>query len=381
MRVIVVGAGLAGCSVAWHLAQRAEVVLLEAGPQPGAEASSQNAGMLRRMGEDPCERSLALRTHEILAQDERFAGVSRVCGAVLALAHDHYHLHDARSHLTARGVPVESCDRPAELAPLLAGSPLPFAWWLPEERAVDAPALVERLVAGLPPGVLRVNSPVSELLRRQDRVVGVQTADGPLYADAVVLAAGAWSGLLGGRALSPVRRSCVRSRPHALATDAHPWVWLDDVGLYARPDDGAFLLSPCDEFPEHPAPAPGSTGPLMPQAEERIAQRARTFLPALGGVEWVKAWSGLRTFAADRRPLLGADAAQPGLWWAAGLGGFGVTCCLGVGEVLATWLLGGTVDWLDAEAVRPDRLLPKAWPVRESGALNEARLRPVLAPR
>ena len=60
--VLVVGAGLAGCSVAWHLAPRARVLVLEQGVQPGAEASAQNAGMVRRLGEDPYERALALRT-------------------------------------------------------------------------------------------------------------------------------------------------------------------------------------------------------------------------------------------------------------------------------------------------------------------------------
>ena len=58
--VVVVGAGLAGLSVAWHLAAEMRVLVLEQGEQPGAEATAQNAGMVRRMGEDPCERALSL---------------------------------------------------------------------------------------------------------------------------------------------------------------------------------------------------------------------------------------------------------------------------------------------------------------------------------
>ena len=56
--VVVVGAGLAGCAVAWHAGGR--VLVLDQADRPGAEASSQNAGLVRRLGEDPFERALAM---------------------------------------------------------------------------------------------------------------------------------------------------------------------------------------------------------------------------------------------------------------------------------------------------------------------------------
>src|SRR5690606_16110974 len=126
--VVVVGAGLAGCAVAWHLAPRARVLVVEQGEAPGAEATAQNAGMVRRLGEDPFERALAIRTAEWLADpgaDWEGTEPSRVTGAVLALARDPFHLHDGVAHLRARGVRIEACDRPAEVAPALAGSPVP----------------------------------------------------------------------------------------------------------------------------------------------------------------------------------------------------------------------------------------------------------------
>src|SRR5690606_10405995 len=123
--VVVVGAGLAGCSVAAHL-DGARVVVLERGAQRGAEATSQNAGMIRRLGEDPWERALALRSSEKLAAlgDD----VSRRVGAVLGLVHDATWLNDGVAHLRARGVRVEASDRPEEVAPALAGARLARAW-------------------------------------------------------------------------------------------------------------------------------------------------------------------------------------------------------------------------------------------------------------
>lgn len=375
MRVIVVGGGVVGCSVAWHMARHAEVVLLEAGSEPGAEATAQNAGMVRRMGEDPAERSLAIRTAEWLAASPPgFDTASRVTGAVLGLAHDKWHLHDAASHLRARGVEVHACDRPAELAPALAGSSLPFAWWLPHERVADSAALVRGFLSA--PVQVRVKTPVLSLVRRSGRVVGVQTSSGVEEADAVVLAAGAWSGVLGGRSLLPVRRSISQTRPHEMATQNHPWVWIDDAGVYARPREGCWLVSSCDEVPQVPPIGPGSTDASSPEACRLADARVQHWLPALGRPEVARSWSGLRTFAADRRPMLGEDPDARGLWWAAALGGFGVTCSVAVGEVLEHAILGTPVDYLSHDWVSPGRPLPSRWPVRRSGAVHEARLEP-----
>ena len=65
--VIVVGAGLIGTSVAWHLARTHDVLILEQGGLAGAEASAQNAGMVRQLVRDPVERALATRSAQSLA--------------------------------------------------------------------------------------------------------------------------------------------------------------------------------------------------------------------------------------------------------------------------------------------------------------------------
>src|SRR5690606_8764537 len=107
----------------------------------------------RRLGEDPYERALALRSAERLARiasgDEPWEGAppSRVTGAVLALAHDPSHLHDGVAHLRAAGVRVEALQRPEEVAPALAGSRLTAAWWLPDERLADPHALLGGFLA------------------------------------------------------------------------------------------------------------------------------------------------------------------------------------------------------------------------------------------
>ena len=379
--IVVIGAGLAGCSLAWHLAPRARVLVLEQGGQPGAEATSQNAGMIRRMSEDPVERALALRTHAFLeepGEDWAEAAPSRQTGAMLALADDPRALDDAAAHLRLRGLRFEICDRPGELAPALRGAPVRLGWWLPEERVADAHALNAGFVRGIRRhgSEVRCAVEVRGLRVRAGRVEGVETGAGFVPARSVALAAGAWSSRLArtiglDRPLIPVRRTLVQTAPHALATPDHPWTWVDDAGLYARPESGGWLISGCDEAVDRPAPGPGSTGQVEAFPRALAWDKLARWMPALADARPVGGLTGLRTFSPDRRPLLGADPEVEGLWWVAGLGGFGVTGSFAAGEAVAAWMLGGTVPYLQPRSVAPGRAVPSRWLIHPDGVAHE----------
>jgi len=382
--VVIVGGGLAGLSVAWHLCRDQRVLVLEQGGQPGAEASAQNAGMVRRLGEDPHERALALRTHAFLeADDGALAGVplSRVSGAVLGLATDPHHLHDGVAHLRAAGVRVEALECPAEAAPVLRGARLASAWHLPDERVADAQALVDGFVRGVRAagGEVRCGTPVHALECSGHRVVGVRTAEGVIASGMVVLAAGAWSGRLAAplglwRPLFPLRRTLLFAPGPPPSDPAHPWTWIDDEGIYVRPETGGWLLSGCDERLDPPVAGPGSTGGVAAEHRGLALDKVERFMPTLRGIRPSQGWTGLRTFASDRAPMLGPDADAPGLVWAAGLGGFGVTCCIGVGEVVAAWSRGEETPWMHRAGVAPDRAHLRRWPIRPLGDIHRVKL-------
>lgn len=384
MKTIIVGAGLAGTSVAYHLAGRRQVHILEQGDTPGAEASAQNAGMVRRLGEDPWERALAIRTVERLVALDSNPGPfqispSRVVGAVLALAHDEGHLNDAVAHCRLRGIQVEVLKDAASVSPVLAGSALRRAWYLPQERVADAHQLVWGMLRGARDkgATLSTQTPVLSLLIEGGRCVGVQTLNGPEYADEVVLAAGAWSGTLAAsaglhRPLIPIRRTLVQTTAHPQSAPHLPWTWIDDVGLYARPEGEGWMLSGCDETIDPPPLGPGSRGPVENEPRALLLHKIEHHMPVLSNVRVHTGWTGLRTFAPDRRPLLGADPELPGLWWAAGLGGFGVTCSLAIGECVAAWMNDQTVPWIKARPVSPGRPQLRRWPIRPDGTLSGA---------
>ncbi len=381
--VIIVGTGLAGAATAWHLSKDYRVLLLEKADAPGQEASAQNAGMIRRLGEDPCERSLAFRTFDFLDNPPSTfpSGTSRKTGAVIGLARDPHHLTDAAAHLLAAGIPIEPCDRPASLAPCMAGSPISTAWHMPDERVVNPALLLEGFLQGAQnnQATIQTRCRVERILVEKGRVKGVKTSQGRIYSGSMVLAAGAWSASLAGtaglkRPLIALRRGIFQSTAHPLSTIEHPWCWIDDVGVYVRPQEGKWLFSPCDEIPETPPPLKGSRGTTHPRHLSLVLGKLQRYLPTLRDLRVERGWTGLRTFAPDRRPLLGKDPAIEGLWWAAGLGGFGVTCSYGVGEAIARWMQNRSTPWINPASVCPGRAQASRFLVRSQGDLHQGKL-------
>lgn len=378
--VLIVGAGLAGSSAAAHLCDIGSVIILEQGEKAGNEGASQNAGLVRRMDAEPCDRALAQRTHRFLSTTAIEWGhnnLSTAPGAVLGLVRDPLWLNNARAHLISEGVNIHPID-PSTI-PLLTTSPVAHAWHLPDERITNGPHLVSVLLnrAQARGAQLRLNTAVLRLIVENGRCIGVETNEGPVYAGQVVLAAGAWSGQLAKKAglfrpLTPLRRmAAIIDTP---SPPQHPWCWLDDVGLYAKPHDGGWMVSPCDEHPTQPLAKGSSTGTPTPTQQQILQNKVQHHLPALANHPIRHSWTGLRTFAPDRRPLLGPDGECENLWWAAGLGGSGLSSSIGVGEALLAWMQGKATPWLDAAGVQPNRTQLQRWPILPDGDPQHARL-------
>jgi len=381
-RVVIIGSGLAGASAAWHLAPRHDVWLFEHGDQPGAEASAQNAGMQRRLAHDPVERRLAIRSGEWLARDlHGFEQVRRPVGGVVGLVDRATSLDAAVEDLRSAGLTVDDIShRVADVAPGLEGAPLARAFSLPDESLLDAHALVGGFLAGARThgAIVKTRAPVDGVEITGGHVVGVWSGDTLHRADVVVIAAGAWSGRIArelglDRPLFPLARHLLFTDPHPTSAATHPWCWLDDAGIYARPEAGGWLCSPCDEALSEPARGPGSRGPVDPLHRAIAQDKLERLMPALADVRFAGGWTGLRTFAPDRRPLLGPDPQLPGLHWATALGGFGVTCAFAVGEAVATWIDGRDVPWLARREVDPGRVHELEAPSSFAGSVEMAR--------
>ena len=240
----------------------------------------------------------------------------------------------------------------------LADDTFDAALWCPTEGVVDVHALLTHYLRVARAGgfSLRTNCGVNDLLWEGGRVIGVDTSMGVIRADVVIDATGAWAGRLGRSErrlpLQPVRRHLFVSGPVEGASRDVPFVWIDGANFYWRGEGDGLLLSPCDETPVEPGlPSPD------PAAAESLAHKLARHAPGFGDLPLRKNWACLRTFAPDRRPIIGPDPNVPGLFHVSGLGGFGVMTSAAVGELAAALLVGNRVDWLDTNAVDPVRYL------------------------
>lgn len=339
-RVVVAGAGLAGAATACFLAEGgADVVLLERENLPGTHATAQNAAMVRQVVSDSGIGELA-REGAAFIRGEAAAGN-------LALAPN-------GSFLTASGARWKALEREAEMAreggvevrllshaeavhlvPPLDGAAFEGAVHTPSDGVVDVANLLALLLRRASQAGARVflEREVTGVTVRDGAVAEVSSGGERFPADVLVNAAGAWaSGVaaLAGATLGPVtpmRRHIFVTPPLPFVDRAWPWVWDVAHDVYFRPESGGLLLSPCDEDP-HPPGRPD----VSEAAAELLATKLESYMPRLSAVPIGKRWAGLRSFSPSRRFLIGWDPSARGFFWAAGLGGHGVTCSAAVGR-------------------------------------------------
>lgn len=328
--VVVVGGGAVGCAVARRLAgEGRRVVVVERG-RPGSEATWAAGGMLAPLGEAPEPGpflELALRSLDLypefvreLAEETGIDPGFRSCGKLLATFGEEgeRRLRDRWRWQREAGFDVAwmDGDRAREIEPGLSPE-VRAALHLPGDAVVNNRLLGEALWRGAETRgvVLYAGEEAAEVERADGAVRGVRLASGVrLPADVVVVAAGAWSGRLGGlpREL-PVRP--VRGQMLALAAEGPPI-----RGIVAGP--GAYLIPRTAGPPRVVVGATeeevgfrrGTTAP----AQKRLLAAARELVPGLGRASVVERWHGFRPGTPDDLPVIGADPEVEGLIYATG---------------------------------------------------------------
>lgn len=350
----VIGAGFAGASVAAALARGGvrSGVIFEREPLPGVHASGRNAAMARQLEPDPILLRLAI-------EGVRRLGARRVDGRPVLNRTGGLYLiqgHQDRAaawlgQLDRYGVPSELL--PAGEArrrfPFLNGFAFEHACFCPTDGVVDIHALLTDLLAEAKAGGFEMvtRCAVDSLLVEGSAVRGLQMQSGGIRARVVIDATGAWAGRLGRTSnhlpLRALRRHLfVGVKDGILPSDA-PLVWDLDAGYYVRLEGAGLLLSPCDET-EHPPGVPS----VDFEAADLLAEKLLRYAPSLADLAVRRSWACLRTFTPDRRPIVGWDPEIQGLFHVSGLGGFGVTTSLALGDLASTLISGGSVDWIDA---------------------------------
>jgi glycine oxidase len=341
--VVVVGGGVIGCTVAFELAarHRVRVTVLERSV-PGAEASSAAAGILGAQIEshrpDPEVFALMLASrerHAWLDQELReragFGSGFRRCGVLRAtFGGDLGAEYGWQRDHNARFVDGDSA---RAIEPALSPS-IRSAVHLPDEAQVDPPMLLRALqqaCASL--GVkFRTGLTVTGVSRR-----GVDTQEGRIEADAIVVAAGSWSSMLSGlptelRRVRPVRGQIVQvdTRPPIVRNI----VFGDRGYVVARPDGRTILGSTMEEA--------GHVKEVTVAGVNAVLTQSLALLPGLANAPITATWCGFRPATHEDRPLIGR--VDDGVFVATGHHRNGILLAPETARLVADLIATGTCD-------------------------------------
>ncbi len=358
-RVAIVGAGMAGASLAAELAATDDVTLLEAEAHPGFHATGRSAAFWSETYGGPLVQPLTTASGPFLhAPPPDFApqGFLRTRGELL-LARDPAVLEAMAADFAATGVPIAWRDPHGVVAGLRGDW---HALWSPGCADIDVGALHAAYLARARRGgaTLLCDARLIGAQRTEGRWSLTTAAGDTIVAEVVVNAAGAWAdavaALVGAapQGIRPYRRTMLQVRVDPPAPADLPLILDAAGGFYFKPEAGGRLwLSPHDETPDRAhdvAPEEIDVALAIDRFESAIDWRVEA-------VE--RRWAGLRSFAPDRLPVYGFDAQAPGVFWCAGQGGFGIQTAPAAAQLCAALLgVGDVPQGVDATVYSPHRL-------------------------
>jgi glycine cleavage system aminomethyltransferase T/glycine/D-amino acid oxidase-like deaminating enzyme len=406
VQVVVVGGGIAGCSVAYHLTKLgfADVVLLEQKALAGG-TTWHAAGMVGRLRTSNSLTKINQYSAELYAGLEAETGHptgwKQVGSLVVATTEERMvQLHRTAAMAEYLGVEAQmiSAVEAGEKWPLMRTEDLKGAVWLPGDGKVIPQETTVALAKGAQSRGARVfeNVRTLKVLHKNGRATGVETDRGTIRAQYVVLACGMWSRQLGltcgvSIPLAPVEHHYVVSEPIEGAFDELPCGRDPDATIYFRGEGNAVVLGAFQKYTKpwlkDPIPSDFSFALLEPDWEkyQQPLQAGEWRIPSLKTSGYAKFVNGPESFTPDNQFLLGETPELDGLFVAAGFNSAGIACAGGAGKYLAEWIHEGepTMDlwsvdirrfgkWANNRAFLRDRITEvlglhyqMAWPNRE----------------
>jgi D-arginine dehydrogenase len=344
--VCIIGGGMAGASVAYHLGSQARVLLLEREPHTGYHSTGRSAALYAPLYGPRAVRLLTRATGPFLESPPAGFAASPVLSP--------------RGFMTVGGAAQEAAARQFAETAAAMGQPLleltveaarrrlpalradRFHWALLDESAMDMD--VDVLFQGFLRGA-RARGARIALSQQIDSLThdgrSWQLRGPGLEVSALVLvnAAGAWADAVAVQAgvqplgLIPHRRTAfIFDAPAGVATHGWPMLADADEQFYFKPDAGRLLGSLSEEVPCEPCDA------LVEDLDVAVAVDRIEQLIDFTIQRVLRSWTGLRTFGPDREPVSGFDPRAPNFYWHAALGGYGIQTSAALGAFAAAMI-------------------------------------------
>ncbi|HYP53093.1 MAG TPA: FAD-binding oxidoreductase [Pyrinomonadaceae bacterium] len=368
--VVIIGAGVVGASVAYHLASAGcrDVLVVERQAEAGRGSTGRATGGFRAQFSTEVNVRLSLLAREKLTRFADELGVSSGYEprGYLFLARDETQLEALRAAQLvqqacglreARMVEPEEARR---LNPFAHADELAGAAFCPTDGFIRP----LQILKGYRDGAARLgvtfeyDSPVEGFRTRGGCLESVSTKRGEVAAGCVVNAAGAWAAELARLAgaeipVAPLRRQVAVTQPFDLLPAEMPMTIFTEDGFHLRARDGRVLLL----WPD----APDARDPFDDATTDawisEVVRRAHERVPVLksASIDRQACWAGLYEMTPDRHALLGPSNELENFYLANGSSGHGVMHAPALGQLLAEIILTGRAHTLDTHALRPSR--------------------------
>jgi sarcosine oxidase subunit beta len=363
-RVVVIGAGVIGCSIAWHLASRGctDVIVIDRAPEFGGGSTPRATGGFRCQFSTAVNVRLSLLARDKLRRfrDEVGADPGCVASGYLFLARSEEALRQLRE---ANALQMRCGVREARMIPADEARAI--------SPAIDDPDVIGgafcstdgfiramQILRGYADDAARRG--VRFLLETErtafrhdgDRITGVETTRGTIACDAVVNAAGPWASLVSEVPVSPLRRQVASTVETDVLPETTPMtIWLDD-GFHVRVRDRRVLLV----WPDHPETQDAYDTTFDEAWLQNVVRAANERIPSLRDVpiDRDRCWAGLYEMSPDRHAIIGRSSQYANLFLANGSSGHGVMHSPAIGQIIAEMIVDGRTS-IDVADLRPSR--------------------------
>jgi len=363
--VVIVGGGIVGSSIAYHLTQAGcrDVLVLERETHQGKGSTGKSMGGVRAQFSTPVNIQMSLYSIPFYAKFEEVVGHPadyRPQGYLflatkdshLAYLRDNFERQKKLGLTTAR---LLSADEIRTMLPQLRSDDVLGGSFCSTDGFVDPYSVMNGFMASAVEhgATLWKKTEVTGIGTDQQGTFRVETSRGPVSTRIVVNAAGAWAAQIAkfvgvDLPVEPLRRMLVPSEPFDAFPHTSPMVIDMSTGFHFRPEGRGFLLAWND-----PEETPGYKTDFEPSFIEKILMHAADRVPAFENlpVNPKRAWAGLYEMTPDHHCVLGPVAAVPGLFLANGFSGHGVMHSPATGKILSDLILRGKTNVVDDVSV------------------------------
>jgi sarcosine oxidase subunit beta len=363
--VVIVGGGIVGSSIAWHLttAGCASVLVIERESSQGKGSTGKSMGGVRAQFSTPVNIQMSLYSIPFYARFEATLGhPSGYCGqGYLFVATQDSHLSylhanfERQKALGLKTVRMLEAKEICSMLPLLRSDDVVGGSFCSTDGFVDPySAMTGFMTRAVEQGAtLWKKTDVTAIATDGNGICGVETTRGQVATRTVVNAAGAWAAQVAKLAeidlpVEPLRRMLVPSEPFDGFPHSSPMVVDMSNGFHFRPEGRGFLLAWND-----PEETSGYNTDFEPSFVEKILTFAANRVPVFENlpVNPKRGWAGLYEVTPDHHAILGPAPGVPGFVLANGFSGHGVMHAPATGKIVADLILKGKTEVVDDASV------------------------------